>query len=80
MISFSSISLIMENIVLHAWFFQCTDGIDNIPMCPDNKGSYLNIFHFGKAHLGAKRVTAIVFKFRTWRSFVILIDIFYIYF
>lgn len=65
MISFSDISLIMENIVLHACFFQCTHGIDDMPMYPDNKGSYLNIFHFGKPDLSAKQVTAIMFKFRT---------------
>lgn len=47
MISSSDILLIMENIVLHACFFQCSYGIDNMPMCPDNEGSYLNIFHFG---------------------------------
>lgn len=54
-----------------ACFSQCTYGIDNMPMCSDNKGSYLNVSHFGKADLGAKHATTI--KFRTWRSFIILI-------
>lgn len=73
MISFSNILLlVMEKIILHAflsmplwdWWYGCVSW----------QSQLVNIFHFKIADLSAKQVTIIMFKFRTWRFLIILID------
>lgn len=73
MISFSNILLlVMEKIILHAFL--------SVPLwdwwygCVSWQSQLVNIFHFKIADLSAKQVTIIMFKFRTWRFLIILID------